>query len=69
MGNCDTELTGTSIQFDPYKAAENSRFNIHQPPTPAAGSAPVRGSGDKVVPKGAAAQKPAFRTLADLGSE
>lgn len=54
----------TRLQFDPYKAAESSRFNVHRPK-------PVGGpAGSKPGANGARpAQKPAFKTLADLGSE
>ncbi|KAK7413341.1 hypothetical protein QQX98_007784 [Neonectria punicea] len=48
--------------FDPYKAAEKSVFNTHRP-AQAAGS-----NGGKPGAK-APAQKPAFKTLADLGGD
>ncbi|KAH6900790.1 thioredoxin [Thelonectria olida] len=48
------------FSFDPYKAAEKSMFNIHR-----AGQ-PMNQGGVKVK---APAQKPTFKTLADLGGE
>ena len=50
-----------NAQFDPYKAAEASQFNIHKPSAPpkaAPGTAGAR-----------PAQKSTFKTLADLGNE
>ncbi|KAM4065353.1 thioredoxin domain-containing protein [Hirsutella rhossiliensis] len=53
------------FSFDARKAAESSWFNVHKKPTPqkrtSSGAAPA---GPARPP-----QKPAFRTLADLGSE
>ncbi|KAL2268865.1 hypothetical protein VTJ83DRAFT_3711 [Remersonia thermophila] len=48
----------TLFSIDPYKAAENSPFNLKNPPAPR-GQAP--GSGRP-------AARPGFKTLADLGS-
>lgn len=48
------------LQFDPYKAAENSRFNKKNPPPPRR----VVGTGPGAKP---AAGRPGFKTLADLG--
>ncbi|PSR87226.1 thioredoxin-like protein [Coniella lustricola] len=52
------------LSLDPYKAAEASRFNMHNPV-----AAPITpsGTGNRGVKKPAA--KSAFRTLADLGDE
>ncbi|KAF7550789.1 hypothetical protein G7Z17_g5480 [Cylindrodendrum hubeiense] len=50
------------FSFDPYKAAEKSMFNTHKP---------IQQTPAKPGPGGAKApvQKPAFKTLADLGGE
>ena len=58
----------TVCQFDPYKAAENSDFNVHKPRDQTFG----RGSGGQKVggqaaPKGAPRPGAGVRTLADLG--
>lgn len=58
----------TVCQFDPYKAAENSDFNVHKPRDQVFG----RGSGGQKVggqaaPKGAPRPGAGVRTLADLG--
>ncbi|KUI74510.1 Thioredoxin-like protein [Cytospora mali] len=55
------------FSLDPYKAAENSKYNIHNPVAPAAiprGSATGAGAGVKKP-----APKATFRTLADLGGD
>lgn len=51
-------------QLDPYKAAETSRYNVHNPPTQASSSGGASGSVKKPAPKPAA-----FKTLADLGGD
>lgn len=56
----------TRLQFDSYKAAESSRFNIHRPqPVAGPGGPKASTSTNSTRP----AQRPAFKTLADLGSE
>ena len=50
-------------QFDPYKSAENSKYNIKNPVGPAAAA----GSGSSGQRPGA--PKSSFRTLADLGGD
>jgi len=60
------------LSFDGYKAAESSRFNKHQTPAPAKKgpvSAGTRGAEAKASGSARAAQKPAFRTLSDLGGD
>lgn len=63
---------GLTIQFDALAAAESSRFNVHKSDSKS-GARPANGNGaaGAAGKNGArqAAQKPAFRTLADLGSE
>jgi hypothetical protein len=59
-------------QIDAYKAAENSMFNVHRKPQPAKGkvSTSASGGGAGAGSNGSrAAQKPAVKTLADLGSD
>ncbi|KAL6857828.1 hypothetical protein ACO1O0_005271 [Amphichorda felina] len=51
--------------LDAYKAAENSQFNIHRRVEPKAKAKGTASSANGSRPP----QKPAFRTLADLGSE
>ncbi|KAG8167088.1 hypothetical protein KVR01_002777 [Diaporthe batatas] len=53
------------LSFDPYKAAEGSRYNIHNPVAPATtpSSSASGGSVKKSAPKAT------FRTLADLGGD
>lgn len=61
----DDGLANVSFaQFDPYKAAETSRYNVHNPPAPATTSGGANGTVKKPAPKPAA-----FRTLADLGGD
>ncbi|KXJ93733.1 thioredoxin-like protein [Microdochium bolleyi] len=53
------------ISFDPYKAAENSSYNVNRPQ---AAGGPVRAGGQKVGGAGGAARPSGgVRTLADLG--
>lgn len=51
---------GDVLQFDPYKAAENSPFNKKNPPPPRRAG----GTGPGAKP---ATGRPGFKTLADLG--
>ncbi|KAL2754114.1 hypothetical protein ACRALDRAFT_2036116 [Sodiomyces alcalophilus JCM 7366] len=61
------------IAVDPYKAAENSRFNMVNPPPPSqqrGGWAPSFVSGGAKKPPARAAARPSqLKTLADLGKE
>ncbi|KAH7037161.1 thioredoxin [Microdochium trichocladiopsis] len=52
------------MSFDPYKAAENSNFNVNRPNAPPSA---VRGNGQKVGGPGAARPSGGVRTLKDLG--
>ncbi|KAL7621075.1 hypothetical protein AAE478_008387 [Parahypoxylon ruwenzoriense] len=52
------------LSFDPYKAAENSDFNINKP---RAAPAPIQTKGQKVGGQGGAARPGGVRTLSDLG--
>ncbi|TPX12175.1 uncharacterized protein E0L32_007061 [Thyridium curvatum] len=59
------------ISLDPYQSAQNSRYNIKNPPPSAAPGGRAGssfGSGGQRV-GGPAAPRSSFRTLADLGSE
>lgn len=53
------------LQFDPYKAAEASKYNVHAPVAPAAGPGGVPGPNGQRP----GAPKATFRTLADLGGD
>lgn len=58
-------LTAPRPQFDPYKAAEISKYNVHNPVAPAnTPSGSATGGGVKKP-----APKATFRTLADLGGD
>jgi thioredoxin 1 len=49
------------LSFDPYKAAEGSKFNIHRSAEPARGPGQTTGARP--------AQRATFRTLADIGDD
>ncbi|POS75311.1 thioredoxin [Diaporthe helianthi] len=53
------------FSFDPYKAAESSRYNVHNPVAPATTSSSSASGGGVKKP----APKATFRTLADLGGD
>ncbi|KAG6367635.1 hypothetical protein INS49_001828 [Diaporthe citri] len=53
------------FSFDPYKAAETSRYNVHNPVAPATTSSSSAPGGAVKKP----APKATFRTLADLGND
>ncbi|PWI68083.1 hypothetical protein PCL_02484 [Purpureocillium lilacinum] len=61
-------LTVVPPQFDARKAAESSWFNVHKPAADGRKPAPGQTGGQGGAAR-APAQKPAFRTLADLGSD
>ncbi|PHH82091.1 hypothetical protein CDD83_3365 [Cordyceps sp. RAO-2017] len=52
------------LSFDARKSAESSRFNVHQKRPSEKRAAPGSGNG-----AARPAQRPTFRTLADLGSD
>lgn len=54
----------TLFQFDPYKAAENSQFNVNRRDAP---QPPVRGSGQKAGSAAPPRPSGGVRTLKDLG--
>ncbi len=57
------------MQFDPYMAAQKSKYNINNPVGPAAkpaANAGEKAGGQKV---GGSVPRTSFRTLSDLGSE
>lgn len=58
---CAPFADAVDLQFDPYKAAENSRFNKNNPPPQ---QHRVGGTGPGAKP---ATGRPGFKTLADLG--
>lgn len=60
----DTFANSTLSQFDPYKAAETSRYNVHNPSVPT--TTPGGSAGTVKKP---AAKPAAFKTLADLGGD
>ncbi|KAI0172498.1 thioredoxin-domain-containing protein [Hypoxylon sp. FL1284] len=53
------------FSFDPYKAAESSKFNVNNPQAP---PAPIRVNGQKAGGQAGSARPGGVRTLADLGS-